>query len=76
MRRLSKTFGNKNSLRQHRRNVHKYPAYMFIIECGECQRMDISDALIEQHFRKKHGPSWKKYVFCVPEIESPVPEKV
>ena len=60
-----KTFGNKNLLRQHRRNVHKIPAYMFIIECDECHRMELSVARMEQHFRDKHGTQLEKVcVFC------------
>ena len=33
---------------------------MFIIECGECQRMELSVALMEQRFREKHGTLLEK----------------
>ena len=55
-----KIFGNKSLLRQLRRNVHKIPAYMFIIECDESQRMELSVALMEQRFREKHGTLLEK----------------
>ena len=38
---------------------------MFTIECGECQRMELSVALMEQHFREKDGTQLEKVcVYC------------
>ena len=60
-----KSFGNKNLLRHHRRNVHKIPAYLFPMECNVCHRMELSVALIDQHFREKHGTQLDKMcVYC------------
>ena len=60
-----KSFGNKNLLRHHRRNVHKIPAYPFPMECNVCHRMELSVALIDQHFREKHGTQLDKMcLYC------------
>ena len=38
---------------------------MFIIECDECHRMELSVARMEQHFRDKHGTQLEKVcVYC------------
>ena len=60
-----KTFPNKNNLRQHRRNVHKIPANLFPMVCDECHKMELSIALMDQHFREKHGTQLEKMcVYC------------
>ena len=60
-----KTFGNKNNLKQHRRNVHKIPPYFCPMECNECQFIALSVALINDHFREKHQTNLEKTcVYC------------
>ena len=60
-----KTFPNENNLRQHRRNVHKIPANLFPMEFDECHKVELSIALMEQHFREKHGTQLEKVcVYC------------
>ena len=60
-----KTFGNKNNLKQHRRNVHKIPPYFRPMECDECHFVALSVALINDHFHKKHQSKLEKMcVYC------------
>ena len=60
-----KTFGNKNNLKQHRRNVHKIPPYFRPMECDECHFIGLSVALINDHFHEKHQSKLEKMcVYC------------
>ena len=62
---VSKTFSNKNNLRQHRRNVHKISAYLFVLESNVCQKIELSTSEMDNHFREKHGTQLEKMcVYC------------
>ena len=63
--RCQKTFPIKDSLRQHRRKVHKIPANLFPMECDICHKMELSVALSDQHFRAKHETQLEKIcIYC------------
>ena len=60
-----KTFPNKNSLRQHRRHVHKIPAYLFVLECNVCRKIELSVSEMDKHFHENHGTKLEKMcVYC------------
>ena len=58
-----KTFPNKNSLRKHRRHVHKIPAYLFVLECNICHKIELSVSEMDKHFHENHGTQLEK--MCV-----------
>ena len=60
-----KTFPNKNSLRKHRRYVHKIPAYLFVLECNVCRKIELSVSEMDKHFNENHGTQLEKMcVYC------------
>ena len=60
-----KTFPNKNSVRKHRRYVHKVPAYLFVQECNVCHKIELSVSEMDKHFHKNHGTQLEKMcVYC------------
>ena len=60
-----KTFPNKNSLRKHRRHVHKIPAYLFVLECNVCHKIELSVSEMDKHFHENHGTQLQKMcVYC------------
>ena len=60
-----KTFPNKNSLRKHRRHVHKIPAYLLVLECNVCRKIELSVSEIDKHFHENHGTQLEKMcVYC------------
>ena len=60
-----KTFSNKNSLRQHRRHVHKIPAYLFVLECNVCRKIELSVSEMDKHFHENHETKLEKMcVYC------------
>ena len=67
-----KTFPNKNSLRKHRRHVHKIPAYLFVAECNVCHKIELSVSEMDKHFHENHGTQLEKMcVYCGVGFDNP-----
>ena len=67
-----KTFPNKNSLRKHRRHVHKIPAYLFVLECNVCREIELSVSEMDKHFHENHGTKLEKMcVYCGVGFDNP-----
>ena len=60
-----KPFPNKNALRKHQRHVHKILAYLFVLECNVCHKIELSVSEMDKHFHESHGTQLDKMcVYC------------
>ena len=67
-----KPFPNKNALRKHRRYVHKIPAYLFVLECNVCRKIELSVSEMDKHFHENHGTQLEKMcVYCGVGFDNP-----
>ena len=67
-----KTFPNKSSLRKHRRHVLKIPAYLFVLDCNVCHKIELSVSEMDKNFRKNHGTQLEKIcVYCGVGFDNP-----
>ena len=67
-----KTFPNKNSLRKHPPHVHKIPAYLFVLKCNVCHKVELSVSEMDKHFHENHGTQLEKMcVYCEVGFDNP-----
>ena len=66
-----KTFPNKNALRKQR-HVHKMPAYLFVLKCNVCRKIEVSVSEMDKHFHENHGTQLEKMcVYCGVGFDNP-----